>query len=305
VLLRLLTVALVFVSVGGTAFGAHGTSATSAPCGLHLSPAERGETPFRIPPGGRAVRHVLAGRFALCVVLRSDGTRFAMLERDDEGHVLDAIFYDPSGALRSSADSAYAAARQQAAKVSCGSSSHTAIGNVFWRTTRKWWIGAVPSGLNRDAVVKAIKNAQSEWTNNINWCGIKDQANPPSAYEGKTATPVKRDGKSVIDWGSLANDQDCSGALACALTWYDPSGAPVESDIRFNTKFKWSTTGSPTAADIQTIAAHEIGHVLQLNHVTSATKNDQTTLLWPYFADGDVSGRKLGRGDALADNSHY
>ena len=57
--------------------------------------------------------------------------------------------------------------------------------------------------------------------------------------------------------------------------------------------------------DIQTIAAHEIGHVLQFDHVTNSSKNDDTTLMWPYFTSGDTSGRKLGRGDALADNNHY
>ncbi len=136
--------------------------------------------------------------------------------------------------------------------------------------------------------------------------GPSDQANPPASYQGETSDDaVSDDGKSVIDWGSLANDQDCSGALACTFTWYDGTGTPVESDIRFNTAFDWSTTGASNAIDIQTIAAHEIGHVLQFDHVTNSAKNDDTTLMWPYFTAGDTSGRKLGRGEALEDNSHY
>ena len=94
-------------------------------------------------------------------------------------------------------------------------------------------------------------------------------------------------------------------ALACTFTWYDGNGIPLESDIRFNTAFEWSTTGASGAVDIQTVAAHEIGHVLQFDHVTNSSKDDDTTLMWPYFTAGNTSGRKLGRGDALEDNSHY
>ncbi len=190
--------------------------------------------------------------------------------------------------------------------MSCGSSSQASIGDVYWKKTRKWWIGATAPGLERDAVVDAVRNAQSEWTNNINWCGTDDQASPPASYQGETSDDaVKDDGKSVIDWGSLANDQDCNEALACTFTWYDGTGTPIESDIRFNTAFDWSTTGASNAVDIQTIAAHEIGHVLQFDHVTNSAKNDDTTLMWPYFTAGDTSGRKLGRGEALEDNSRY
>ncbi len=53
------------------------------------------------------------------------------------------------------------------------------------------------------------------------------------------------------------------------------------------------------------MAAHEIGHVLQFDHVTNASKDEETNVMWPYFTDGNTTGRKLGRGDALADNSHY
>ena len=93
--------------------------------------------------------------------------------------------------------------------------------------------------------------------------------------------------------------------VACTFTWYDEKGNPVESDIRFNTAYKWSTTGAAGALDIQSIAAHEIGHVLQFDHVTNASKDDETNVMWPYFATGNTTGRKLGRGDALEDNSHY
>ena len=143
------------------------------------------------------------------------------------------------------------------------------------------------------------------WTNNINWCGTKDQANPPAHYEGKTSRAAKKDGYSTVDWGSFKSDQNCSGALACTANWYDAKGNPIESDIRFNSKIKWSTTGASGTYDIQSVAAHEFGHVLNFGHVTNSSKDDHTNLMWPYATLGDTSGRKLGRGDALENNGHY
>ncbi len=310
---RLIPIAILVAVVVGAGSAAGGSvsaralsgATASSVCGLRLPPPKRGELAFRIPSGGRAVRRSLAGRIALCTLFRPDGSRFARLHSDAEQRVLGVAFYRRSGVLLSAVDTAYAAAAQTGSNVKCDSSSQASIGKTYWKKARKWWIGATVKGINRDTVVNAVRNAQSEWTNDINWCGIKDQASPPASYEGKTSAAVKHDGKSVIDWGSLKNDQDCNMALACTGTWYDQQGNPIESDIRFNTAFKWSTSGASGAYDIQSVAAHEIGHVLQFDHVTNSSKHDQTTLMWPYFDTADKTGRKLGRGDALEDNSHY
>jgi hypothetical protein len=294
-------------AVGGSASPGYHARGAAGPCGLRLPPAVRGETAFRLPPGGRAARRLLAGRLALCTLYRRDGSRFARLYSDVHRHVLGVAFYRPSGVLLSATDASYAATpgSEKGSDVKCDSSSQASIGKTYWRTTRKWWIGATMPGLNRDNVVQAVRNAQSEWTNNINWCGIKDQANPPAHYEGKTSRPAKHDGYSTVDWGSLEQDQDCSEALACTFIACDEKGNPVETDIRFSTAVKWSTTGGSGTYDIQSIAAHEIGHVLQFDHVTNSSKDDHTVLMWPYMDNADTSGRKLGRGDALENNSHY
>ncbi len=306
--LMVMVMVFVVVAVAWAArgpIGAREAAAASSPCGLRLPAPRNGELLFRTPAGGRAVRRVLVGKIVQCTLTRRDGSRFARLHIDADKHVLGVVFYRPSGALLSAVDSSYAVASQAPANVKCGSSSQAKIGTGFWKKTRKWWIGATPSGLNRDAVVKAVRNAQSEWTNDINWCGIKDQAAPPASYEGKTSNKAdKQDGKSVVDWGSLSG-QDCAGAGACTYTWYDAKGSPVESDIRFSNAYKWSTSGASGTLDIQSFAAHEIGHVLQFDHVINSAKDDETNVMWPYFAKGDTTGRKLGRGDALEDNSHY
>ena len=280
--------------------------AAARPCGLRLPPPVRGELAFRIPSGGTAARRRLAGRLLLCTLHRRDGSRFARLYSDSQQRVLSVAFFRPSGVLRSASDAVYAVTpAETGADVKCDSSSQASIGKTYWQTTRKWWIGATAPGINRETVVNAVRNAQSQWTNNINWCGIQDQANPPAHYEGKTSRAAKHDGYSTVDWGSLKNDQDCSGALACTVIAYDEQGNPVEADIRFNTEFEWSTTGAAGAYDIQSVAAHEIGHVIQFDHVTNSSKRDHTVVMWPYLDIGDTSGRKLGRGDALGNNSHY
>ncbi len=53
-----------------------------------------------------------------------------------------------------------------------------------------------------------------------------------------------------------------------ALTYAFETGADiVERDIAFNGALTWSTTGSPASApDVETVALHELGHVLGLMH---------------------------------------
>ena len=309
---RRLVMVLVMASVLVAAVGAGAgplrvpsAAAASGPCGLQLPSPQRGEIPFRAPAGGRAIRRALAGRLVQCTLERRDGSRFARLRIDADDHVLGVAFYRPSGTISSAVDASHEATSSMPAQVKCGSSAQATVGAGFWKKSRTWWIGDTPKGIDRDEAIKAVRNAQSEWTNNINWCGIKDQAGPPASYEGTTsAAAASNDGKSVVDWGTLGG-QDCSGAGACTYTWYDAKGTPIESDIRFSTSYAWSTTGASGKIDIQSFAAHEIGHTLQFDHVTDASKDEETNVMWPYFAKGDTSGRKLGRGDALEDNSHY
>jgi hypothetical protein len=259
-LLVMVILVVAVVCAGSVPLSARSAADASSPCGLRLPPPQRSEIPFRTPTGGRAVRGALTARLVLCTLFRRDGSRFARLHIDAEQHVLGVAFYQPSGALLSAVDSSYVATSPSPANVKCGSSAQATIGTVYWKKVRKWWIGATPGGMNRDAVVKAVRNAQSEWTNDINWCGIKDQASPPASYQGKTSNDADTDdGKSVVDWGSLDNDQDCSGAIACTATWYDKKGTPIESDIRFNTAYKWSTTGAAVGEEMMSRGSQDLG----------------------------------------------
>ena len=102
--------------------------------------------------------------------------------------------------------------------------------------------------------------------------------------------------------GQPEDVQNCNQALACTVTWYDEDGNPIESDIRFNKAEDWSIGAGEGGFDIQSVAAHEFGHVRQFDHVTSG---DNTLVMWPYISRDDTSLRKLGRGDARGDNTNY
>ena len=297
---------LVLVAAAAIAASAMATaqrpSAIGDVCGIHLPPPRFGEPGFRIPQGGSARAERLAGGALACILRRADGTRFARAYRDNLGLVLGIAFYRKSGLLLAAQDQLVAAgtASNKPAQVKCGASNKKSLGPKFWNSF-PWRIGKTVSGISEDKAVKAIRDAVSEWVNNKNYCGIKDQSSVPARYDGRTSAAYKHDGKNVVDWGSLSNDQSCSSALACTLTWYDSNGKPVESDIRLNTKYAWAIGAKSGKYDIQSTAAHEFGHVFQLDHVTGSN----TLVMWPYLGQNNTSAHKLGKGDAQADNANY
>ena len=279
------------------------TSADIPACDLRLPEPTGGEPRFAIPRGGRATLRALAGGFRLCRLLRADGSRFAQAEIDRLRQVLELRFFRRSGTLLFAADSQFPAkTTTEGADVGCNNDAYGTIGARQWQQPHKWWVGKTPSGLAADKVVQALRSAYSEWTNNVNWCDLPDNAKAQSDYQGRTELKAKHDGKSVVHWGSLEDVQNCSGALACAATWYDEQGNPVESDIRFSTAEKWSISPKADSFDVQSVAAHEFGHVRQFDHVTGG---DNTVVMWPYISKGDTSLRKLGRGDSRGNNTKY
>jgi Matrixin len=295
-------------SSGHAAQGAVGSpSAEIRSCSLRLSPPSGGSPRFAIPKGGRATARPIVGSLLLCTLLRADGSRFAYSRIDRLGRVLDVRFFRRSGTLRFAADASYAAATSQppGADVRCDSDAYEPIGKRFWQRSWNWWVGKTPGNLAPDKVVKALRSAYSEWGNNINWCGYTDNAKVMAEYQGRTDRRSTYDGKNVVEWGSLEDVQNCGGALACTSTWYDEKGDPVESDVRFNIANDWSIDPAAGDFDIQSVAAHEFGHVRQFDHVESNKAGDNTVVMWPYIAQGDTSLRKLGRGDSLGDNAKY
>ena len=203
------------------------TSAVVPACDLRLPPPTSGEPHFAIPRGGRATLRALAGGFRLCRLLRADGSRFAQAEIDRLRQVLELRFFRRSGTLLFASDAQFPAkTTAEGADVGCNNDAYGTIGPRNWQQPHKWWVGKTPSGLAADKVVQALRSAYSEWANNINWCDLADNAKAQSDYQGRTELKAKQDGTNVVHWGSLEDVQGCSGALACAATWYDERGQP-------------------------------------------------------------------------------
>src|SRR4051812_38135111 len=173
-------------AVGATAvWAAPRSPAATGPCGLVLPPPRFGEPAFLVPAGGSARAEPLEGGALACIVHRADGTRFARAYRDTAGQVIEIAFYRESGQLLEDEDALMAAsgsgsAAIQPARVTCGSSHTTSLGARYWRKPFVWRIGHTVSGIPAGKAVKAVRNAESEWLNNVNWCGIKDDASIPA-----------------------------------------------------------------------------------------------------------------------------
>ena len=279
------------------------SSAVIRACDLRLPPPSGGSPRFAVPQGGRATIRALARGFRLCTLFRADGSRLAHAEVDELRQVLELRFFRRTGRLLFASDAQFPAkTTAEGADVGCNNDNYKSIGPQQWQQAHKWWVGKTPDGLPADKVVQALRSAYSEWTNNINWCDAADNAKAQSDYQGRTELKAKHDGKNVVHWGSLDDVQGCEQALACTATWYDEDGNPVESDVRFSSSEDWTLGANDGGWDVQSVAAHEFGHVRQFDHVTTG---DNTVVMWPYLSKADTSLRKLGRGDSRGNNTEY
>ena len=99
------------------------------------------------------------------------------------------------------------------------------------------------------------------------WHGV-ETAQTSSEFVGFTqAQPFADDGASVIGFSEPSR----SGSRTLAATTFTvdvTDGRILESDIFFNSTFPWSVPTAATAErfDVESIAVHEIGHLLGLWH---------------------------------------
>lgn len=78
--------------------------------------------------------------------------------------------------------------------------------------------------------------------------------------------PLEADGRSTIGFLDRPDQERVLGAATFLLD--AATGALIESDIYFNTRFRWSTAaaGEAGANDLESVALHELGHLLGLGH---------------------------------------
>ncbi len=94
-------------------------------------------------------------------------------------------------------------------------------------------------------------------------------------YGGATASTAHGidDANNIVTFAPMG----LTGTLAENVFWYFvSSGQMIDSDLRFNTSYAWSTTVSSGAYDVQALATHEFGHSLSLSDLYSPADSEKT-----------------------------
>ena len=121
------------------------------------------------------------------------------------------------------------------------------------------------------------------------------------------SSPDQGDGINLITV-STANTKSFASSDAPARTrvFYDSGGTIVEADIALNPNVNFSTDGTPGTYDLESTLAHEIGHMLGLEHsaVISATMQPRQAKNGTYNLPA-ISQRTLSDADVAQARAVY
>ena len=159
-----------------------------------------------------------------------------------------------------------------------------------------------------DQGVPGVSPAQMQAA--ITRAGETWQAVPSSAFVFQSvgitsAQPGVMDGQNTIGFVSDLDDPDL---LGLTLIIFDAvTGDIVEADVAFNNTFEWSVAenGEEDKFDFESVALHELGHMLGLGHSGLAQMETgrvaaAETAMFPISYDaGTIAGRQL-RADDIA-----
>ena len=165
--------------------------------------------------------------------------------------------------------------------------------------------GGVSAGEFRDAIVRAFGSWEALPTAAVRFtnAGVSDR--PPSDNDGVTLL-------------AFADRPELDRTLGATSYTIDvASGALLEADVFFNAAFPWSVAPAGQAGrfDMETIATHEIGHLLGLGHSalgeTEVVGSGRRVLsagavMFPIaFSPGNIEGRRLQPDDIAGASDIY
>jgi hypothetical protein len=165
------------------------------------------------------------------------------------------------------------------AAVTCSNTGGFAHWNL---RSLSWYLNTANQGSGKSSALSA---AMTSWTN-------VGSANHVLSYAGTTTAGFTTDGRNTLLW---ANGNGCTGSCLAITALVLQSGQViVETDISFNNSYSWKTDG--TDYDVQSVAAHELGHSLGIHH-TEVTSTPRPTMYASYFG---TTGRTLETDDQAA-----
>lgn len=172
--------------------------------------------------------------------------------------------------------------------------SHVAAYQVSKTTSGaeiKWFITDVPYYVNSSGGpsgnLSEIQASMQTWTDVLT-------SSFNFIYSGTTTNTSygSNDGENIVCFGSMG----ATGTLAENTFWfYTSSGSMIDSDIKFNTSYTWSTSGASGAYDIQNVGTHEFGHSLSLADLYNAADSEKT--MYGYSSTGETKKRTLHQDD--------